>query len=108
MEAKVASALIDRFKAMEMVRFSNTGSEANTYAINTARAVTGRSKILMYEGAYHGAWIHGGDLALDIPYEKIYVPYGDANHICQAIKDNASHLAAFIMEPVMVNPWIYL
>ena len=86
MEAKVASA-DDRFTAMEMVRFSNTGSEANTYAINTARAVTGRSKILMYEGAYHGAWIHD-ELALDIPYEKI-VPYEDANLICQAIKDNA-------------------
>ena len=108
MEAVVASALIDRFEAMEMVRFSNTGSEANTYAINTARAVTGRTKILMYKGAYHGAWIHGADLALDIPYEKIYVPYGDANHICQVIEDNAADLAAFIMEPVMVNPWVYL
>ena len=108
LEATVASALIERFEAMEMVRFSNTGTEANTYAMNTARAVTGRSKILMYTGAYHGAWIHGGDLALDIPYEKILVPYGDANHICQVIEENASDLAAFIMEPVMVNPWVYL
>ena len=107
-EAIVAGAFVDRFEAMEMVRFSNTGSEANTYAINTARAVTGRNKILMYEGAYHGAWIHGVDLALDIPYEKIYVPYGDSNHICQVIADSASDLAAFIMEPVMVNPWVYL
>ena len=69
-EAKVASTFIDRFKAMEMVRFSNTGSEANTYAINTARAVTGRSAILMYEGAYHGAWIRA-DLALDTPYQNL-------------------------------------
>ena len=48
---------VDRFEAMEMVRFSNTGSEANTYAINT-RGVPSLDaiKILMYEGAYHGAY----------------------------------------------------
>ena len=108
MEARVAKALIDRFKAMDMVRFSNTGSEANTYAMNTARAVTGRSKVLMYTGAYHGAWIHGGDLALDIPYEKILVPYGDADQICEVLYHHADDLAAFIMEPVMVNPQVYL
>ena len=46
--------MTERFPSLEMVRFSNTGSEANTYAINTARAVTGKSKILVYDGAYHG------------------------------------------------------
>jgi glutamate-1-semialdehyde 2,1-aminomutase len=107
-EANVARALVNRFKSIDMVRFCNTGSEANTYAMNTARAVTGREKFLMYEGAYHGAWIHGGDLALDIPYNKIYAPYGDADQICRLIEENASELAAFIMEPVMVNPQIYL
>ena len=59
-EARAAAIMTERFPSLEMVRFSNTGSEANTYAINTARAVTGRSKILVYDGAYHGAWIHGG------------------------------------------------
>ena len=107
-EANVARVLVNRFKSIDMVRFCNTGSEANTYAMNTARAVTGREKFLMYEGAYHGAWIHGGDLALDIPYNKIYAPYGDADQICRLIEENASELAAFIMEPVMVNPQIYL
>ena len=38
----------ERFEAMEMVRFSNTGTEANTYAINTARAVTGRQDTYVY------------------------------------------------------------
>ena len=102
MEARVAKALVGRFNTMDMVRFSNTGSEANTYAMNTARAVTGRSKILMYSGAYHGAWIHGGDLALDIPYEKILVPYGDADQICEVIHDNADDLAAIARAAVIV------
>jgi glutamate-1-semialdehyde 2,1-aminomutase len=110
LEAKVAKAFTSRFPSIDLVRFSNTGTEANSYAIHTARAVTGRKKIMMYDGAYHGAWIHGGKMAgpLDTPYEKIIVPYGDANLIAQAIRENASDLAAFIMEPVMVNPMVYL
>ena len=110
LEAKVAKAFTSRFPSIDLVRFSNTGTEANSYAIHTARAVTGRNKIMMYDGAYHGAWIHGGKMAgpLDTPYEKIIVPYGDANLIAQAIRENTSDLAAFIMEPVMVNPMVYL
>ena len=59
-EAEVARRLTERFPSMELIRFTMTGTEANTYAINTALAVTGRGKILVYDGAYHGAWIHGG------------------------------------------------
>ena len=110
MEARVAKAFTSRYASMDLVRFSNTGTEANSYAIHTARAVSGKNKIMMYDGAYHGAWIHGGKMAgpLDTPYEKIIVPYGDADLICNAIRENADDLAAFIMEPVMVNPMVYL
>ena len=103
MEARVAKAFTSRYASMDLVRFSNTGTEANSYAIHTARAVSGKNKIMMYDGAYHGAWIHGGKMAgpLDTPYEKIIVPYGDADLICNAIRENADDLAAFIMEPVL-------
>ena len=40
-------ALVERFEAMKW-SFGNTGTEANTYAINTARAVTGRNKMPVY------------------------------------------------------------
>ena len=60
LEAKVAKVFTTRFPSIDLVRFSNTGTEANSYAIHTARAVTGKNKIMMYDGAYHGAWIHGG------------------------------------------------
>ena len=95
---------------MDMVRFSNTGTEANSYAIHTARAVTGRNKIVMYDGAYHGAWIHGGKAAgpLDTPYEKIIVPYGNAQLIADAIAANAEDIAAVIVEPVSVSPLVYI
>ncbi|MEM6707350.1 MAG: aminotransferase class III-fold pyridoxal phosphate-dependent enzyme [Pseudomonadota bacterium] len=109
-EAVVARELTSRFAAMEQIRFTMTGTEANSYAINTALAVTGRSKIMVYDGAYHGAWIHGGKLAgpLDTPYEKITVPYGDADAIAATIRRHADELAAVILEPVMVNPTTYL
>ena len=109
-EAAVARRLTERFPSMEQIRFTMTGTEANTYAINTALAVTGRRKILVYDGAYHGAWIHGGVSAgpLDTPYDKITVPYGSAEQIARTIMDNATDLAAVIMEPVMVNPTTYL
>lgn len=109
-EAQVARLLTERFPAMEQIRFTMTGTEANTYAINTALAVTGRDKIMVYDGAYHGAWIHGGRSAgpLDTPYEKITVPYGNAEHIVATIREHAAELAAVVVEPVMVNPTTYL
>jgi len=109
-ETEAARMMTERFPSLDLVRFSNTGTEANTYAINTARAVTGKSKILIYDGAYHGAWIHGGASAgpLDTPYEKITIPFGNAHEIGQAIHQHRDDLAAVLMEPVMVNPVLYL
>ena len=109
-ESKVAGYFTERFPSMDLIRFSNTGTEANSYAIHTARAVTGKNKILMYDGAYHGAWIHGSynEAALDTPYQKIIVPYGDIDQIMRAMDENAQDLAAVIIEPVMVNPMVYL
>ena len=109
-EARVAKQFTKRFPSMDMVRFSNTGTEANSYAIHTARAVTGKNTVMMYDGAYHGAWIHGGKAAgpLDTPYEKITVPYGDADLIARAIAKNAVDLAALIIEPVSISPMVYL
>jgi len=110
LEARVAREFTTRFPSVDLVRFTMTGTEANVYAINTARAVTGKNKIMIYDGAYHGAWIHGGKSAgpLDVPYEKITVPYGDADLIVEAIRANAEDLAAVLIEPVMVNPMTYL
>ena len=110
LEARVAREFTTRFPSVELVRFTMTGTEANAYAINTARAVTGKNKLIVYDGAYHGAWIHGGKSAgpLDTPYDKITVPYGDADLIVEAIRANADDLAAVLLEPVIVNPMTYL
>lgn len=53
-EVQLAEALCARMPALERVRFTNSGTEAVMMATRAARAFTGRSKILRFEGAYHG------------------------------------------------------
>jgi len=56
-ERELAALICERFPAVDQVRFCNTGTEANIMALQTARAVTGREKVLVFEGAYHGGVI---------------------------------------------------
>ncbi|WOQ15748.1 aspartate aminotransferase family protein [Raineyella sp. W15-4] len=53
-EVTLADMIIDRVASIEKVLLVNTGSEATYLAIRVARSVTGRPKILKFEGAYHG------------------------------------------------------
>ena len=54
-EIDLAKEVVNRIPCAEMVRFVNSGTEATMSAIRLARAVTGRKKIVKFEGAYHGA-----------------------------------------------------
>ena len=65
MEARLARVIVDRFPALELVRFTNSGTEANLMAIGAARAFTGRPNVAKFEGAYHG---------IDDPAMISYVP----------------------------------
>jgi glutamate-1-semialdehyde 2,1-aminomutase len=49
-----AELLTERYPAVELVRFTNSGTEAAILAARVARRVTGRSRLLLFEGAYHG------------------------------------------------------
>jgi glutamate-1-semialdehyde 2,1-aminomutase len=55
-EVALAELLISRIPAMEKIRFVNSGTEAVMFAIKAARAFTGRSAIVRFEGAYHGGY----------------------------------------------------
>lgn len=61
-EIALAELLVDRIPAIEQVRFVNTGTEAVMFAVKAARAFTGRSAIVRFAGAYHGAydWAENG------------------------------------------------
>ena len=53
-EAVLAEAICTRFRSIELVRFCNSGTEANLLALSLSRAVTGRPGVLVFGGAYHG------------------------------------------------------
>jgi glutamate-1-semialdehyde 2,1-aminomutase len=51
---RLAEAIVDAVACAEMVRYVSSGTEADAYAIRLARAVSGKPKILKFEGGYHG------------------------------------------------------
>lgn len=126
-ELEVAEMLQNIVANAERVRFANTGTEAVMAAIRLARGVTGRAKILKFEGHYHG-W-HDDLLvssnvlppsalglrtdpvkipdssglnrtALD---DTIVVPWNDLAALERAITNNPGQIAAIITEGVMAN-----
>jgi amino acid adenylation domain-containing protein len=100
----------------ERMTFCNTGSEAVMAALRVARTVTGRSKVVLFAGAYHGMFDEvlvkgfkkGGvpqsaPVAPGIPREKVanvtVLDYGTAESL-EWIRQNARELAAVLIEPV--------
>jgi len=102
-EAGLAAALTERFPSLDLVRFCNSGTEANLMAIATARAVTGRARILVFEGAYHGgvfSYAAGGS-PLNAPYPTVIGRYNDPESAAAAIADHAGDLACVVVEPML-------
>ena len=103
-ERELAALICERFPAVDQVRFCNTGTEANIMALQTARAVTGREKVLVFEGAYHGGVIRfpaGAASPLNIPYDFVIGIYNDVENAIELIDREANELAAIIVEPIM-------
>jgi glutamate-1-semialdehyde 2,1-aminomutase len=69
-----AELLTERYPAVELVRFTNSGTEAAILAARVARRLTGRSRLVLFEGAYHGTGPEfageGGDV-LRMPYGEV-------------------------------------
>lgn len=102
MEARLARAVVDRFPALELVRFTNSGTEANLMAIGAARAFTGRSKIMAMQGGYHGGVLYfAAPSPVNAPFDVTLVPYNDADAARDAIRKAGGELACVIVEPMM-------
>src|SRR5205823_3325796 len=101
-ETALAEAVCARFPAIDLVRFCNSGTEANLLALALARAVTGRSGVLVFAGAYHGGillFAHGVS-PLNPPFQWIVGAYNDAAGAARLIGEHARELAAVIVEPL--------
>ncbi len=101
-EAKFARAVCDRF-ALERVRFTNSGTEANLLAITLARVFTRRPKVMAFDGAYHGAvfTFAGGGSPVNAPFPFVLAPYNDAAATVALIEQHGADLAAVILEPMI-------
>ncbi|MBQ2961988.1 glutamate-1-semialdehyde 2,1-aminomutase [Methanobrevibacter sp.] len=116
-EVKLAEEVIDRVPCAEMVRFVNSGTEATMAAIRLARGFTGKSKIVKFEGAYHGAHdyvlVKSGSGAACLPdsagipvettQNTLSVPFNNVDALTKLIEDEGEDIACVIVEPVMGN-----
>ena len=103
----------------DQLRFCASGTEATLYCLRLARAFTGRTKVLKFEGAYHGAHDTGitnlfPQRRIDFPTadpssagvtrssteETLIAPYNDALYASHLIEEHAGTLAAVIVEPL--------
>jgi glutamate-1-semialdehyde 2,1-aminomutase len=102
-EARLAELIVERFPALELVRFTNSGTEANLMAVSVARVFTGRSKVMVMQGGYHGGVFifSGNGSPLNAPFPFVVVPYNDVAAARAAIRANAADLACVILEPML-------
>src|SRR5579863_5635285 len=98
-EAKFARAVCERF-GLERVRFTNSGTEANLLAISVGRIFTKRSKVMVFDGGYHGAvfGFAGGGSPINAPFEYVVANYNDIDATRALLSEE---IAAVILEPMI-------
>jgi len=118
---EVAEELAKRFR-LDMVRFSNSGAESTMHALRFARAHTGKSKVIKFEGHYHGAndYLAVGLHPQLAPVKPMHVPsspgipeyvwkntlvarFNDLNSVNSILRKEGDDVAALILEPVAMN-----
>ena len=119
LELEMAELLTQLVPSMEQVRLVSSGTEATMSAIRLARGFTGRSKILKFEGCYHGhadallvkagsgALTFGQPSSAGVPAEvaahTLTLSYNDSNAVEALFNQIGSEIACVIVEPVAGN-----
>ncbi|HQH72172.1 MAG TPA: aminotransferase class III-fold pyridoxal phosphate-dependent enzyme, partial [bacterium] len=126
LEIQAAEKICELVPGAEMVRFASSGSESVHAALRLARAVTGRKKILRFEGHYHGwfdniAWNFAPPLDSSNPRESpklfpssagqcpedganlLVLPWNDLELVKRLFDQRGNEIAGVITEPIMCN-----
>lgn len=119
LEVELAETLVRRLPSLELVRLVSSGTEATMSALRLARGYTGRSKIVKFEGCYHGhsdsLLVKAGSGALTfgqpssagvpaaIANETLVLPYNDLAAVDQAFAREGDRIAGVIVEPIAGN-----
>jgi len=119
-QVRLAERLVEQIPCFEMVRFTTSGTEATFYVTRIARAYTGRTRILKFEGHFHGFndslafnFPAAGDgpatpkpraetagIPASAPGEVVVAPFNDAAGFVRLLDQHGDDLAAVIMEPI--------
>lgn len=126
----IATEAAERFQKrfdIDLLRFTNSGTESTMYAIRAARAATGKKAIIKVEGGYHGGY-DPLQVSVKAPLSKIgpanapkayvpseveagevfVVPYNDLDRLEAILKKDSKKIAAFMIEPIIENLSIIL
>lgn len=102
-EGELARQLCGRFPSCDLVRFTNSGTEANLMAIGAARAATGRDGVMVFDGGYHGGVLYfaHGSSPVNVPFPFVIGRYNDLETTLDRLRPHAGELAAILVEPMM-------
>lgn len=102
LEGRLAQTICERFPQVEQLRFTNSGTEANLMALTAALRFTGRRKIVVFSGGYHGGVLGFGDqpLPTTVPFDFLVLPYNDADTARGQIDAHGADIAAILVEPM--------
>jgi glutamate-1-semialdehyde 2,1-aminomutase len=126
LEVSLAEKIQNYIPCAELVRFTNSGSESVQAALRLARAFTGRTKYIKFEGHYHGwfdnvlislhpskeaagprgfphAVLETNGQATSVQDELVVLPWNDLEIVDKALRQNLDKVAAIITEPIMCN-----
>jgi glutamate-1-semialdehyde 2,1-aminomutase len=122
-QSEVARKLTELVPCAELVRFSGSGTETTWHAIRTARAFTGKDKVVKFEGHFHGyndylgysSWPPLEHADASTPYPEsggmlaslaeftIVLPWNDVDAVERTLNRQGDDIAALIMEPINYN-----
>lgn len=124
LELELAERVVSSVPSVETVRMVNSGTEAVMSAIRLARGVTGRDKVVKFEGCYHG---HGDSMLVkagsglaslgipdcpgiveDLAKKTITLPFNDTEKIKQLFSAEGNKIACLIVEPICGNMGVVL
>ena len=121
---KLAAKIVELVPSADVVRFTNSGSEAAAHALRIARGYTGRRKIARFEGTFHGV-IDGLHYGFRAPFDRpdcdgippsayadtLVCPYNQIERTVEILREHRDDLAGVILEPitgVIAGDWEFL
>ena len=118
-EVELAEFVARHVPSVEKIRFVNSGTEATVSALRLARGYTGRDKVVVMQGGYHGAQestlVEGGPgsqrpSTAGIPRafaeHTIPVPFNDQETVTRVFEEHGDDVAAVLTEPILANKGI--